>query len=453
MCTFKIARVGDIIFVAHTNHKMAHIHVVRSKYDGEDHFLATFLDTASRLGPHERIGLEVRFESVSGTKMLERLLSGPHADKVVGFEWKQCGKESVDAVALLLRTNCPELESLHVHFPRHPAIDFVSSVLECTNSNVATLVLGQSYVTGDVARFFAALEMSRVTSLVLNYGVHKVFDYGLCDYLAKNALVELTIDTYIMPEPSDSVFEFAAAGARIKPDPSAMTLALAGCTKLTKLALKWCVFKPNAFAQLPSSITHLTLNSCTFSNDHDWSFLAVGSVQAFDLSFVTLFNVDGLGRCLVDNLRGSRRIAALSMGGCAFEGRLLLAVGADLFRLGSLKVSSTMDDAPFAMIAAALQSPDCAMKTLDLLYWLNTVKSIETHVVPALLHPNCSLTKLRLPSSDQPANEVRTKFLECQVTKHHAMFVLLQGQQMRRRPCPLRKLPVEMFRMMGALLL
>ena len=72
-------------------------------------------------------------------------------------------------------------------------------------------------------------------------------------------------------------------------------------------------------------------------------------------------------------------------------------------------------------------------------------------MVPALRHPNCPLTKLSL-SAYEPGHEAAAKAVENKFCKRRALFVLLQGQQIRRLYCPLRRLPVEIFRMVGQVL-
>ena len=70
----------------------------------------------------------------------------------------------------------------------------------------------------------------------------------------------------------------------------------------------------------------------------------------------------------------------------------------------------------------------------------------------ALWHPGCALSTINIILSRSnmlydPVLVVRAKFGRCQ-----RMFALLQGQQLKRRKSPLKRLPVELIRMVSALL-
>ncbi|KAH9254261.1 hypothetical protein BASA81_007862 [Batrachochytrium salamandrivorans] len=92
------------------------------------------------------------------------------------------------------------------------------------------------------------------------------------------------------------------------------------------------------------------------------------------------------------------------------------------------------------------------LRELVLPYVDDAASSIENHLVPALKHPNCNLVKLSFRAYE-PEHEEATKRVEDMFHNRLALFALLQGRQVRRLYCPLRRLPVEMLRLVGEVLI
>ncbi|KAH9260426.1 hypothetical protein BASA81_001596 [Batrachochytrium salamandrivorans] len=105
----------------------------------------------------------------------------------------------------------------------------------------------------------------------------------------------------------------------------------------------------------------------------------------------------------------------------------------------------------FDFVSSVLEHPNNEMKELSLWYD-DDAASIKTHLVPALRQSNCNLAELSLWAYEPEQEEV-TKAVEDMFRNRLALFALLQGQQVRRLYCPLRRLPVEMLRLVGKLLL
>ncbi|KAH9251156.1 hypothetical protein BASA81_011055 [Batrachochytrium salamandrivorans] len=114
---------------------------------------------------------------------------------------------------------------------------------------------------------------------------------------------------------------------------------------------------------------------------------------------------------------------------CGFDDEILAAIGVELGRIKKLMISRHLDDASIELIALALQSPNNEMKELVLDY---AASSIETHLVPALKHPNCNLAKLSLFVHGSEHKEA-AKAVEDTLRDRLALFALLQGRQPRRR--------------------
>ncbi|KAH9244359.1 hypothetical protein BASA81_018255 [Batrachochytrium salamandrivorans] len=380
-------------------------------------FLAEFQTTAASLEPDERIKLEVAYTR-DDVELLKAVLADPQAARICALKWWYDGKEDVNSVVPLLINKCPELASLQVDFRHHSAFDFVSSTLEHPSNRIKVLDISPN-TKGDSARFFAALGQSQVSVLTLSHSFKSV--QGFYQYLAKDLLVRLEVRGRNQA-------------------PSELMMSLAKCTRLAQLKWMWCEFShPIAF---PKSVTKLELDNCTFADGFDWSFLAGSNVRELDLHEAEGVDGNQLGDALAVCLR-AKGLDELRL---VFVKATLAAVGVEVGRIKSLNVLyADLNDASIRLTALALQSPDSELRKLKLEYTNDTTSSIETRLVPASKHPNCNLAKLSL--STYGGAKVAEHF-----HKRLALFVLLQGRQVKRRYCPLRRLPVEMFRLVGMVL-
>ncbi|KAH9256092.1 hypothetical protein BASA81_005868 [Batrachochytrium salamandrivorans] len=388
--------------------------------------LAQFQSIAASLEPDERIELVV-YAYESCMELLKAVLADPQAARICALKWWHDGKEDVNFVIPLLINNCPELASLRVEFGNHSAFDFVSSVLEHPSNKVKVLEM-LWYTKGDSARFFTALGQSQVSALTLCYSPE--FAQGLCGYLARDLLVRLKV---------------RMGNEQV---PSAMMVSLAACTRLAKLEMSYCKF--SHLIAFPKSITKLELENCTFVGGFDWSFLADSNVR--ELYFFDARGVDGieLGSALAVHLR-AKGLDELRLYYCVFADETLAAAGVEIGRIKRLDLGySNLNDASVELIALALKSPNSELRELELWYNDNTASSIETHLVPALKHPDCNLIKLSLLAYQE--HREATRRVESKFCDRLALFVLLQGRQVRRLYCPLRRLPMEMFRLVGQML-
>ncbi|KAH9247094.1 hypothetical protein BASA81_015287 [Batrachochytrium salamandrivorans] len=387
-------------------------------------FLAKFQSTVTSLKPDERIKLVYTHESMES---LKAVLADPEANKICSLHWTYYEKEDVTPIIPLLINSCPELASLDVCFNHYSEFDFVSSLLEHPSNRIKVLDISPN-TKGDIARFFAALGQSQVSALALCYSSN--FAQGLCEYLARDLLVRLKV----------------RMGKRQVP---AEMMSLVDCTRLAKLELIECEFSQPTVFTLPKSITKLRLFDCTFVGRFDWSFLADSNMRELDVLHVRGVDGNQLGSALAVQLR-AKGLDKLCFAYCGFADETLAVVGVELGRIKRLEIAGHLSDAPIELIALTLKSPNNEMKELKLEYDDYTATSIEDHLVPALKHPNCNLVKLGF---DQIGNEARPRAVEDMFHNRLALFVLLQGRQVRRIYCPLRRLPVEMFRLVGEVLI
>ncbi|KAH9249742.1 hypothetical protein BASA81_012538 [Batrachochytrium salamandrivorans] len=389
-------------------------------------FLAKFQSTVTSLKPDERIKLVYTHESMES---LKAVLADPEANKICSLHWTYYEKEDVTPIIPLLIHNCPELASLVVDFKEFSAFDFVSSLLEHPSNRIKVLDISPN-TKGDLARFFAALRQSQMSALALCYSPK--FAQGFCEYLARDLLVRLKV--------------------RMKRNqvPLELMVSLADCTRLAKLELIECEFSEWTVFTLPKSITKLRLFDCTFVGRFDWLFLADSNVRELDVLHVRGVDGNQLGSALAVHLR-AKGLDKLRFIYCDFTNETLAAAGVELGRIKILDIDDHLSDASIELIALALKSPNNEMKELKLEYDRGAA-SIENYLMPALKHPNCNLVKLGL-CTKEPYREAATRRVNYTFRNRLALFVLLQGRQLRRRYCPLRRLPVEMFRLVGKALI
>ncbi|KAH6561936.1 hypothetical protein BASA62_009498 [Batrachochytrium salamandrivorans] len=396
-------------------------------------FLAQFQSIAASLEPDERIKLEL-LRAREDIKSLKAVLADPQANKICSLRWEYNGKEDVNSIIPLLIHNCPELASLQVESGNHFEFDLVSSMLEHPSNRIKVLVLPR-YTTGNIPRLFAALAQSQVSALTLFSDGSPEFAQDLYEYLAKDLLVRLKVTIHYKQVPPE------------------MLMPLAKCTRLAKLEMSHCAFSQSTvFVHFPKCISKLTLNECTFVGRFDWSFLADSNVRELDFLYVRGINGNWLGDALAVHLR-AKGLDRLRLSTVSFTNSILAAVGVELGRTKRLDLGySNLNDASLEQIATALESPNNEMKELKVECAGSTMSGIKDHLVPALKHPNCNLAKLSLWTSQAEHREAALR-VEDMFHNRLALFALLQGQQVKRRYCPLKRLPVEMFRLVGKVLI
>ncbi|KAH9255306.1 hypothetical protein BASA81_006758 [Batrachochytrium salamandrivorans] len=386
-------------------------------------FLAEFHSAVASLEPDERIKLKVSLHDENNIEWVKAAFADQHATKICSLLWIYDGEEDVSSVIPLLTKNCPELGLLEVRLKRPNVKVKALDVLECD--------------VADLLRFFVALGQSRVSTITIRG--YESYARGLYEYLASDLLV--TFKVWMNQEQVS--FE--------------MLVLLANCACLSELLLFRCHFhQPAVFTCLPKSIIRLEFCTCRFAAGVDWSFLVGSSVRKLD--FFGVQGVDGslLGRALAVQL-GAKGLDKMRFYTCDFIDETLAAIGVEIGRIKTLHVEdSHLGNISIELIALALQSPNNEMTNLGLWYSNQTMSSIENHLVPALRRPNCNLAKLRLLAC-QPEYEVRTDKVEMEFYNRRALFALLQGQQQgqqmrRRQQCQLRRLPMEMFRLVGGML-
>jgi hypothetical protein len=393
-------------------------------------FLAKFQATAAGLEVDERIALLLQTQYENNIEYLKAVLGTEHANKICSLKWFYFGNQDVPAVAELIARNCTELESLDVHFTDFPATDFASSVLEHPNTKLKVLQVLPGKL-GEFPRFFAALAQSQVARLGVADGCMPDFYPHLRGYLERDLLVSL--DIYVE-------------------DQAELMSALAKCTRLNELMFDRCnIYQPTALACLPKSIVKLAFSRCYFTNKLDWSFLVESNLQEVHLNYETGIDGTRLGLALAAHAqaKGLRKLLMV-YSDCADQ--VAVAMNAELAQVERLMLSVLRLATSIEQISLALQSPRNRLRELDLELGGDTMAAVETHLLPALRHSNCALTTLELfswtPEHKQMIDKINGDF-----STRLEVLVLLSGQQVTRLRCPLRRLPVEMLRLVGGMLM
>lgn len=416
-------------------------HVVLSEYYTVAEFLALFRATAANLGPGEGVELSVNAQLGRNLEFVAAVLSDPLASRIRALNWLYDGTHELDAMVALVTGRCVELASLKVLFRRLPTADFLSQVLEHAGVGRTLRALYLPVLPqGDVARFFAALGRSRVNQLSVCDGGSPDFYGELYAFLERDALVGLSV----LFTHEQRVLETVAL--------------LSKCARLRALKIGNCEFhcaSTTFAAGLSPSLTQLEFCDCTFAGDFAWLFLLSSGVQR-----LAFFNVDGingtqLGYALAARLKTSG-LDVLDFFICNGVNETLAALGDELVHVRKLGVEYCgLDKTAFELIALALRCPGNRLRELHLSYDVRTLTSMGAHLLPALNSPACKLGKVSFrnvfPVYDSSAETAASNFC-----KRLGLLALLQGQQVRRRPAgrnQLRRLPVELIRMLGRFVL
>lgn len=391
---------------------------------------AGFYFTAIGLRPEEFIWLDIT--TGDDDALLAEALS-VYANKIHILHWWHCGKANVTPTMLDLIARCPNLAKLRVSIKCHSEMDCISSILEHPENRIRDVEVSISLM-GNAPRFFSALECSSVTALTLSYtfdNTNDDFDHPFFAFLQKDTLQSLHV-----------------AG----PTRKALCSIVAALTKsvhLDNLCIERCsVDRRVPFAAVSKFIKTLDFAFCNFCKGFDWSFLEGSSVR--EMKFRRTFFVNGgmLGRMLKRHIQASA-MEALCFFGCNFTEATLEAMGDQLSRVTGLVIGDA-DDGAIIHVANALKTTGNKIQVLRLLYDGKTINCIKAHLLPALRHPNCNALDMSFLTNmeyDDQATEVAFTF-----HRRHLLFAFLQGRLPGKCHGALRRLPAELYRMVGGMI-
>ena len=203
---------------------------------------------------------------------------------------------------------------------------------------------------------------------------------------------------------------------------------LANLAQLTELHLHRVVFTETA--RFPKSLIKLHVNNSVFWEGIDWTTLS--QLRSLNFNDVRGLSDKYVVGCRLPNLE------TLCLD-CDSVHSLLCEL--DLDRLQSLNLTSFFSSRPIMRIATALRCG--TMKRLALpLCNTNVGENIRKLILPAIAHSN--LTSLKLYGYQLAEKE------QCKFDIRMTLLTLLLARKPHRK---LRKLPVEMFRLVGMMLM
>ena len=371
-------------------------------------------------------------------------LGSPLASRVFELNWGHSdysdnGVVDVSFVVPLIVRGFPNLRSLGLAFERaHLAFDIAAMMLESTGTQLYHLTIPNT-AQGDFRRMFDALEKSGVRSLAVSHDDEIAgYDQRLSEYIALGALEKL---------------EMSVGGLTLRTE---LSVALSRCTSLVQLNLQsYRITDATSLARLPKSIVKMEIMFGRVDGPFDWSFLDGSSVR--DLKLHSINCVDACGNfedvSLVRNGDALKRhlhergMDHFHIRCCSFTEAALIAAGDALKRVKKLSTDCHCDDQRLYYVTQALRAPGCEIQVLRLYTRLCSTTQLDNSLWPALRDVNCTLKSIGMERFDEVC-KVEVAVFHNRVR----LFVLLSAQRLRRTNHVLRKLPVEMFRVLGTFL-
>lgn len=423
-----------------------------------EEFLLELDNAAAKLDSSNGV-IRLSFKSAD-INILKTILTSPSASAIGELYWTLQEPISVDD-ALHIPQLCCNLVSLVFKSDGFNVLDLSTAILNhatATTGRLRMLTIHSSMSGDDPTQFFSALNKSQVTYLDLSsmfftpQGVpmSEEFVEALQWYLAQDRLEVLHL-------------------AVVDQDNVDVLRAIRDCRKLREMQLSAQRSREfGSFALLPRSLTRLELNYMTFAADEEEEdgatvglciFLRESNVTHFAVRGVKRLNGDLLAEALMSRSANLQQVAwfksdfrpraAQTILDIAMQPRNVLR---DLFVPGC-------DGLPFLQtLSHALQHENCKVERLRVDSRCAQIEGWTNGFIPALRHENCKLVHLILTScyavNTQAAHGAKLALAEfSQVCKRKRILVLLSSQQVRRLSarCALRRLPVEMMRLVGAM--
>ena len=392
------------------------VKVVALRADTPATFLDKFRAATAGLG-EEMVQVHVLYLAQMGVDLVLAVLTDPQAHRIGALHWSYWGDQDPSPALVLLPTCCPKLDSLFLFFGQWPSCDFVSAALERIPT-ISTLIL-REFNGGDIPRFFKALTNSTVTTLSIHLNVPPEFSRGMSLFLVEDRLVRLNVEGNTM--------------VPMMTTPTALLTLLSGCTRLATLSLRNIVLCTTV--TVPACVTKLVVKVCFLKVGVEWELRGVREFK--------IFCCEGgadQGRTLGRALSRLDTLDTLNISLWNQVGDAVLEM-MDLGRISRLHVEHECDLERTQQIALSLPGG----RTKELTVWYN--QGTKEHLLPALRRSG--LTKLSFYNGNlKEAQEVVRKF-DAKI----ALLTLLCGRVRRPVTNPLCRLPVELFRMVGKMMI
>lgn len=318
----------------------------------------------------------------------------------------------------------PNLTALDVDLKRLDALDFISSVLESPGCNIRTLTLHGNPRSGDFCRFETALCRSKVVNLDI---VGRGSDAGIYSSYSECVAAFLRIAQLKRLRLRAKCGSFSV--------PHSLIHTLSDGVHVEELEISRCAFRSHVRFISPN-MRKLSIQESHFNSGVAW---CLPNLDSLDLMWcVTGLDMNALSQALQPN-------------GFLQNVRTLGVIGGDLMRDAQLVIKNTsvrklnipsyMPQRVMNEVVDAATTGNGNLKEVVVHFdytkgdvWKSIIKS-----------PSSSLTKLTFSNE----HDQRGRELSIELRKRQALLALLQGQQVRRLQNTLRRLPVEMIRMVG----
>lgn len=404
-------------------------------YEVESTQDAVELDSAIKandIDDEEPIKIEI-LDSTFAFHSFGLLFLSPYAPRIESLKWTHdhSGRTVEDVIPLLVSYG-RRISSLEVSFSKQAVLDFLSYLLETHTAYgihaLRTLILPLT-MRGDTKRFFAALSNSRVNHLeVTTTSPHgSDFDNGLFHYVMGDHLDHLTLKShYLLPDWLDD--------------------ATGNLVNLTSLRLEQCdiSYAPRSTTEFAAFIR------CRFPprGGFDWNMFLSGRVEKLIVDDPEALHGGHFSQALFDRVH-IRPLKFLSIRNYVAYGLFNAAGGNALFGVERFAIEKCRGhEGWFDDVVHASTHPNSLMRYLSIDIWGN-MHQLE-QLRHALLTTNFPLDELRIISTPYLADGARR--LEDFVQRSGELFTLMQGRSLRRMNTWLKKLPFEMFRLVGLMM-
>ena len=390
---------------------------------GQPSCMSEFEEVVANLKPNERIVLDGHFR----VRILVALLTHPRAAMIRALVWEHGHDEDPTCIIPLLGN----MLLLKVDFGFYDEIDFLTRALE-HHRYIKAVVMPDRMLDGCM-EFFQAVGVVKMLSI-------DPCVPGLARYMAKNDLqmLELTPDTY--------------EGVKM---PHSVNVAIRKCTKLTELHLHRLDFGERDDLVLPA-VTGLVLCNCAFQGAVNWTRRVDLNWTIPNLTTLYLSKTRFLPVALGDFLLGHPTLNSLIVNDAADVARhmpwmsywypptwdmLLGELGSRvLSQIRELTFVGKWEDIDRQVLQNALGRPDSKVRKLTV-----------------VLFPHAGLEELRIALQHSLVETLSFRFTS-DVTilfanwynRRSGMLALMLA---RRRGNPMHRLPIELYRMVGGMVL
>lgn len=366
------------------------------------------------LGERERLHLIVYKNWIRNDDVMaivSELLSDPRIRQLKSVYWETTAGLDVTSITSKFTDTCPDLVEMAIGLKSPSAMNFATAVVR-SGSALKSFHMMEQY-DECTSELFAALADSHVESFSAYVNKNVPFQRNLLAYLAKGCLTTLEVGgsiNLVLPE---------------------LLVAIRCCDRLESLCLSFGTFDEPLV--LPTSVTRLELCYCELSEN--FNIVGPKGIRTLILTSVDYVNVRTLESTFCS-------LVSLELHCFGLANDLLASL--DLCKLETLRLwCCRLNAASIALIETAVKSG--RMRELKLTY----DGIFHTTLLSAFTHPSCTLHVLDLTGT----NDIGMSTYVYNYGVALGVLTILQGRQVRRFQHALRRMPLELVRMVHEMLI